>query len=135
MRLQHITRHLKLRSAGTHRRTPEAWAQMELDLADAHATIKALRARADQLDAADQLTGRLVQQRDDLATERDALLDAYDELFARHQAATTVSVPAPMDDQPTIRLTPYDPDATEELTVTTLWNGLGLRPLPSQAAA
>jgi len=48
-----------------------------------------------QIAAANGQTERLLTRIDALVVERDALLGAYDELFARHQECTAISIPAP----------------------------------------
>jgi hypothetical protein len=65
----------------------------------------------------DELAARLIEARSDLANAR------------------MVRPLTPADHGPAILLHPYDPDATAETNVTTLWNGLGLRPNATASAA
>ena len=84
---------------------------------------------------------RLTAELDVLAEAHGLLGEENDELAARLTEtrqdlanARTVSSPAPADHRPAIVL--RDPDSTAEINVTTLWNGLGLRPnTPAQHAA
>ena len=76
---------------------------------------------------------RLTAELDAFKQGHELLSINYDELAARFTAvsaalanAHAVSSPAPADHRPAIVL--HDPDSTAEINVTTLWNGLGLRP-------
>lgn len=86
---------------------------------------------------------QLERGRAQAAADRDLILDAHrillddhDELAARYTELRielanlkAISSPAPADNVPAIPQ--HDPEATAELTVTTLWNAHGLRPLAS----
>lgn len=80
---------LSLRPRGGHRRTPETWARMVADLAEANAKVEAMRQRLDQVAVADaQITA--------LVAERDALVLRVAELVQQLHSDATVTQELPM---------------------------------------
>ena len=103
------------RGRGQHRaadRIPVLTHERDLWLMLALIQAHQLDYRARQLTVANGQTEQLVAKVDAFMFENEALRGAYDELFARHQAATSVSVPAPADHR--LAILPYDPEATVE---------------------
>jgi hypothetical protein len=62
-----------------------------------------------------------------LLHEHDELAGRYTELRIELANLKAISAPAPADRGPAIPV--HDPEQTHELTVTTLWDARGLRPL------
>lgn len=111
-------------------RIPELSHERDLWLMLALIQAHQLDYRARQLTAANEQTERLIRRVDAFTVENDALRGDYDELFALHQEATSITVPAPADRRPA--LTPFDPEATVENTVVVpLW--LAYPPNPAAA--
>lgn len=115
-------------------RIPELQAQL-------HAADTLITSQAQEIEAlklarralATKLTA-VEEQLATVATAHELLLDEYDELASRYTAVDTdlqnlraITVPAPADHGPAIPIRPYDPDATEEHPVLTLWDAHGLR--------
>lgn len=103
-------------------------AKFREDLTHADALIASACQQRDSAEARDVV---LAAELEALQVEREAIVDAYDELAARYRELeaelrnrNSVRTPAPADHGPAIVL--RDPDETAEIHVSALWDAFGM---------